>query len=53
MSGTAGGPLIIYVPGLKPKPEHSLHREQVLRCLLEGLRRIDPGVAAEMAAEGL
>ncbi len=44
------GPLILYIPGLKPKPEYSLHREQVLRCLLEGVRRIDPDLAGEMAA---
>ncbi len=42
------GPLILYVPGLTPKPEYSLHREQVLRCMLEGIRRIDPATANEM-----
>ena len=46
-----GGPLILYIPGLKPKPEHALHREQVLRCLLEGIRRIDPATADEMAGD--
>ncbi len=45
------GPLILYVPGLKPKPEYSLHREQVMRCLLEGVRRIDPDTADEMARD--
>ena len=45
------GPLILYVPGLKPKPEYSLHREQVMRCLLEGVRRIDPDTAVEMAQD--
>ncbi len=45
------GPLILYIPGLKPKPEHSLHREQVLRCMLEGVRRIDAETAAEMAQD--
>ena len=44
-----GGPLILYIPGLYPKPEHSLHREQVLRCMLEGVRRIDADTADEMA----
>lgn len=44
-------PLILYVPGLRPKPEYSLHREQVLRCLLEGVRRIDPDTADEMAQD--
>lgn len=41
-------PIIIYVPGLKPKPEPELHREQLSRCLNEGLRRIDPIVAGEI-----
>jgi len=45
------GSLILYVPGLKPKPEHLLHRGQVLRCLLEGIRRIDADTAKEMAAD--
>lgn len=39
-------PIIIYVPGLKPKPEPEAHLEALKRCLLEGLRRIDPEVAA-------
>jgi hypothetical protein len=45
------GPLILYIPGLKPKPEYMLHREQVLRCMLEGIRRIDPETADEMALD--
>ena len=45
------GPFILYIPGLMPKPEYSLHREQVLRCLLEGIRRIDPHTADEMAQD--
>ena len=45
------GPLILYVPGLKPKPEYALHREQVMRCLLEGVRRIDPDTAVEMVQD--
>jgi hypothetical protein len=45
------GPLLLYIPGLKPKPESSLHREQVLRCMLEGVRRIDAETAAEMARD--
>lgn len=45
------GPFILYIPGLKPKPEYSLHREQVLRCLLEGIRRIDPHTADEIAQD--
>ena len=38
-------PLILYVPGLLPKPEPALHREALLRCLLSGIERIDPVVA--------
>lgn len=45
------GPLVLYIPGLKPKPEYSLHREQVLRCILEGIRRIDAATAAAMAGD--
>lgn len=39
---------MIYVPGLKPKPEPTAHRHELFRCLLEGVRRIDPESAAEM-----
>jgi hypothetical protein len=45
------GPLILYIPGLKPKPEYSLHREQILRCMLEGVKRLDPATAQEMALD--
>ena len=38
-------PLIIYVPGLLPKPEPAAHREALLRCLLAGVRRVDEDVA--------
>jgi pimeloyl-ACP methyl ester carboxylesterase len=48
VSKLARGPLILYVPGLKTKPEHTLHLEQIRRCMLEGVRRIDPRAAAEM-----
>lgn len=44
-----GSPVIVYIPGLKPKPEPQLHREQLLRCLTEGVRRIDPRTAAEIS----
>ena len=46
-------PLIVYIPGLKPKPEAELHKAQLLRCLREGLRRIDEQSAGEMAAPGM
>lgn len=48
MTSFAGEPLMIYVPGLKPKPEPAAHRHELFRCLLEGVRRIDPQAAAHM-----
>jgi len=45
MSNTDTGPLVLYVPGLLPKPEAGLHREALLDCLLEGMRRVDPDTA--------
>ena len=43
-------PRILYVPGLRAKPAPKVHRETLWRCLLEGVRRADPGAAAELAA---
>jgi hypothetical protein len=43
-------PLIIYVPGLLPKPQPDLHRDGLLRCLVAGLRRIDLEVADAVEA---
>ena len=43
-------PLILYVPGLMPKPEAGVHKAALRRCLLEGLRRHDAVIAAEIAA---
>jgi hypothetical protein len=43
--------LILFVPGLRPKPEPALHRRALLTCLLEGVRRIDESIAAEMRAD--
>ncbi len=42
-------PLILYVPGLLPKPEAGVHRQALRRCLLEGLRRHDAEVAGEIS----
>lgn len=47
MSG--GERIILYIPGIKPKPPAAVHRENLLRCLLEGLRRTSPDVAEELA----
>lgn len=43
-------PKIIYIPGLLPKPAADLHRDALLRCLLAGLRRVDPAVADSVEA---
>lgn len=45
-------PAIIYVPGIKPKPPAGEHRAALWRCLLEGVRRADPAVSAELARHG-
>jgi hypothetical protein len=44
-------PLILYVPGLLPKPEPAIHRHELFRCLQEGVRRID-GRCAESLGDG-
>ncbi len=43
-------PLILYVPGLLPKPEPAPHRDALFRCLLAGLRRYDEKTALDVAA---
>lgn len=43
-------PLVLYVPGLLPKPEPRAHRDALFRCLLAGVRRIDEQVALDIAA---
>jgi hypothetical protein len=40
-------PLILYVPGLLPKPEAGIHKAALRRCLGEGLRRHDTDVSKE------
>ena len=37
-------PLVIYIPGLLPKPEPEKHREALLRCVLAGLRRMNVSI---------
>ena len=41
-------PIVLYIPGLLPKPEPAIHAEALLRCLLAGVRRVD-----EHAAEAI
>ena len=43
-------PLIVYVPGLLPKPRPDLHRDALLRCLLAGIGRLDSEIAEDIAA---
>jgi len=43
-------PLVLYVPGLLPKPEHGPHRDALFRCLIAGIRRHDEKVALDIAA---
>ena len=38
-------PIVLYVPGLLPKPEPAAHKDALLRCLAAGLRRVDETVA--------
>ncbi len=38
-------PLILYVPGLLPKPPAGVHREALKRCLISGVRKADAGAA--------
>ena len=44
------GPLILYIPGLLPKPEPAIHRDALARCLLTGARRVDPDAAEAIEA---
>ena len=44
-----GRPVVVYIPGLKPKPPPLLHREQLLRCLVSGVRRLDAEIADRLA----
>ena len=43
-------PLILYVPGVLPKPEPGPHRDALLRCLIAGIRRHDEKIALDIAA---
>lgn len=45
------GPLILYVPGLLPKPEPSQHSAELHRCLMHGLRAHDADLAAAIDAD--
>jgi hypothetical protein len=47
----SAAPLIIYVPGLLPKPEAATHRRVLLRSLLAGMQRIDADLAAQLESD--
>ena len=49
MTGAAH-PMVLYVPGLLPKPEPGVHKDALSRCLLAGLARLDKPVAEAVAA---
>lgn len=40
---------IIFIPGKNPKPPPNVHRVQLWRCLLEGVRRASPEMHADLA----
>lgn len=42
---------IVYVPGMKPKPEPAVHRRALLRVLDAGLARVRPAAAERLRAE--
>jgi len=41
---------ILFIHGKNAKPRPALHRQQLQRCLLHGVERIDTGIAANIAA---
>ncbi len=43
-------PLILYIPGLLPKPEAEVHKTALFRCLLAGVRKVEPVVADLISA---
>ena len=44
-------PLILYIPGLLPKPDAGVHKDALRRCLLAGVERIDARVADELRSD--
>ena len=44
----AAHPVILYIPGLLPKPEPEKHRDALMRCLLTGVARLDEEVASDI-----
>ncbi|HEX6928166.1 MAG TPA: hypothetical protein VF267_02880 [Gammaproteobacteria bacterium] len=40
---------IVFIPGKNPKPPSDVHGAQLWRCLLEGVRRANPEIHADLA----
>ena len=49
MNGTRR--VIIYVPGMKPKPPAEIHRANLWRCLLEGVDRVRPQLTEALRSQ--
>lgn len=43
--------LILYIPGVKPKPPAAEHSAALWRCLVEGVRRADAEVAGQLSRQ--
>jgi len=41
-------PLILYIPGLLPKPAADIHKAELRRCLLRGVEKADAEVAQQL-----
>ena len=48
----SAGPLILYVPGLLPKPDEDTHRAALRRCLLTGVAALQADIAKAIDADG-
>lgn len=44
------GRRILYVPGIRAKPQPDLHLAVLQKCVLEGVRRADPATAGSLSA---
>ncbi len=43
-------PLILYIPGLLPKPRPEAHHDALFRCLQAGVRQVDEALADDIVA---
>jgi hypothetical protein len=44
-------PVILFIPGLRPKPPPEIHLRELRRCLLEGVARNDPDTARAIRSQ--